>query len=476
MEYKKGLSLVLSIMILFSCLGTGCSEDSNANHEKQSSVAQSFHEASVSAPTASLQKIQISDPMSNGSVKKSSSKIPSYNYVSSYYIQFLSQQNQQIYSKLKDSIKACQTDIFLSEPCSQSDFQKIINILYFDTPELFNFKPSYKVELNDAGSVYELKPEYYYSKEEYVNKKTSLENLVQSKIHEAKTDNLSDYQYEQKILSYIFSFPCLISNDNLPSSVYEPTKDSAYNPLSGNEGSPLSIAKSFSWFCQAAGIECPVVLGELVNYDGYAKTQNSNVPAFKNICYKQVASKKNVQEISTTIDFNGMYAWNMINLSDKWYHVDIPFSLYSKKVSSNSYSWGINIFDSMLAENHIFHWNDEILGLSPSAKDDNLYAPISKSSGTFNYSFFIRSKDVQGIQNDLKEAFKNISSDNIANIKLCIGTENEATYQKLQEILNNQSTVGTSSNNESAIISQYSFSLDNYPDLMILSLSKFYRK
>lgn len=226
-----------------------------------------------------------------------------------YYFSRMNDSEKVIYSKLLNGFYDF-ADSIIVQGVSFNQIQNIYQKMKQDNPSLFFIESvSYKqIGINQRGRVI---PKYRFSKEEseatlkaMYNKISPLLNVIQSMELIEKEKHIHDFICEN-----------VIYDDNFAMSSFE-----CVGPILFGKGVCEGISKAVKFIMDCTGEQCIVVYGEAA------------------------------QEWNSLTNDNS-HAWNMINIENKFYHLDVTFDLTIKAFNVLRYDY-FNLSDSEIAVDH----------------------------------------------------------------------------------------------------------------------------
>lgn len=378
----------------------------------------------------------------------------SYTFLPSYYARQLSKSESTIYYELLDGIKSFETEITITNPCSQNEIQKIMKILTLDTPETFNIKLNYSYKCDTNGNVYLLIPQYSMSNSQY--------QIIQNKVIEQQTEFIkncknnsqTEFEIEKDIINDIET------QLNYEYNLTQKDTSNTYSilPLEQidnftHKASMLGIAKYFEWLSRSAGIDSAVEFGQYIG-NGYsiqttAKNQKIQIPKFHP--YQETVTDKN--DVYTICqDISGLYVWNVIKINKNWYNQDnIQTFLADREfpIVQNNLAT-INMPDTLASISKLSYYNEDVLGFAPSASSFNKYGPttiLQKGNHTLHCLIVSDKKTENEIYNSIEEIlFNEENQEKLSNQKIYLQFETEKQYKdflsKIKNLSNELTKIG----------------------------------
>ena len=341
------------------------------------------------------------DTPDNSKNEQAIDQLPTYDYknlpksnalskedYNSFYAEQLTTNMKITYDEIYNAAKEFLAETVLSKPVSPENLQKIMNIIYLDTPELFMLETDYSYDTDANGNVskiylkYIIEPEY---REQIMKQAVSDSSRIVSSLR--NEDN--ELEVEMKLLKQMEQ--SRYSSKNIQEGfTSEHYKDSFYAMLRGT-GSDIARAKYFSYFCRKAGINATIMVGELTSTNLFVGTTYEK-PAFKNV-EDIIVKMVDGSHVDVSCDYSGLYAWNIIQLNEKWYNVDTMLTSVLKEkdpyfadVDSESIRLLVNVDDYIISQSRIFYMNEDLLGLTPQCNDKNFQFKYREGKFILNYN------------------------------------------------------------------------------------------
>ena len=239
------------------------------------------------------------------------------------YYELLDEDEKEIYSQIFNEINKYNKNIKLQKLINKDDITKIYTYLTYDHPEIFWLGSTYSYSYNENNEVLELNIDYLFDVETVEMKKKELDNEVNKIVIEAKKLNL-DYEKELYVHDKLSE---IITYGNIENQT-------AYDALVNKVAVCSGYSKAFQLIMLKIGIPTYYVTGY---------------------------SREN-------------HAWNLIELEDGLYNVDLTWDDQENRIIYNYF----NLPEDVIV---IDHNRDEISSLLPLAhgkKYINNLSPLIK--------------------------------------------------------------------------------------------------
>lgn len=370
----KNVRKELSLILLSSALViTGCGKKDKIVLEKGKLTDQTQEDKRYVLEEASLYR----------DIKKGN-KITIADKNSWYSENILSDRARISYSELKNAIENMEKEVIFSKGVSENEFHKVMNIIYFDTPESFALKYQYQYELDENQNVKKAKLDYVIDKKLY---KDIIEEFNSKKNKSIKASRgMTDIEAVNSISDEI--------KDRIKLIEKEQRKGKPMNNFSTimcdynkNGATSLGISSLVIRKFRDIGLDCFVKVGsitdaglhesskELKNKDpkDLKKIKESIDPStFKNsdiTKYKDVKKKDKVTTVSIHPEY--MHSWVMVKVDGKWLNVDPYYDFVANIYRNTKKSTCTLSPDFLLAESRNFSNNEDLFGVVPTCEDIN---------------------------------------------------------------------------------------------------------
>ncbi|MBQ6539507.1 MAG: hypothetical protein IJL71_00585 [Oscillospiraceae bacterium] len=218
---------------------------------------------------------------------------------------------------MRDMLDKCTLSLAVqtgSYNIDQTTFEKVINELYYDDPQLIVAFPKMEIaeysDTNGSTRIYDVSMTYAFDPSEMLGRKNVFDTILEQlsyKLHD--TDDEASLLYQ---LCTDLSESAEVA-DTVPDEKYDPfdTVNTAYGALYERKASGEGFAMAMKLLCNWKDIDCMVVTGRYNNY---------------------------------------IHAWNIIKVDNEWYHFDISRLEDGASVSlmltdrqmEGSYSWDVS--------------------------------------------------------------------------------------------------------------------------------------
>ena len=296
----------------------------------------------------------------------------------SYYARALPKRSQIAYREILSAALNRRNTVNLTKSVSKSELEKIMNIMFLDTPEAFMLDTKYQYNIDSVGNVssvnlyYSMSPEtqaLYYDEyttqiNVYAEQIRTSENTVEAvKSLAANIEIRPDYSLNPE------SFEDAGVSVKFKSLKNQPLFLMRSAGLSPNL---IGIYKSYVAILREAGIDAAIMVGQLTNPEHYTGD-------LEYLGYNKDYIKEDVEgsKVTVTCDYSRLYAWIKVCINKKWYNVDTYFPALDKSVNKNESIKNIYkensrdllflVDDYLIAQSRIFYMNDELLGQSDPA-------------------------------------------------------------------------------------------------------------
>ena len=371
-KYRLFSVLLTAVLLLSGC--TGGKKASESPSEKSSPAVQSAAQdsgntsddspASVSSTPES--KETESSESSSGEENVDLSQL--YDIDSKYFVNRLNNKEKKAFLKLYTSALAHEDNAKLDEGISEETLDKLMLLLNYDCPELIHLKGDYSPIYNEGkGQVVTVKFYYNMDKDEYEHAISEMKNyfLLMKKELKSKTA----YETEKAVYDRIFE-ECIYDEQDKDSG-------SVYGALIKRKARCEGISKAFMWCMRELGFNCITLLGT-PRWDNDALYPN--------------------------------HSWNMIQIDNDWYHVDITCDNVQREASDTNPP----LYSFLNANDDIIYVTRDLNSLYSSME-----YPKSTASGLYyhnlNHSLIKSGDDPQERMNEIfREHFRSGEINSIA--------------------------------------------------------------
>jgi len=380
MKFKNNIRflLILSTIMILS----GCSKNettTNVNGEvdvsETSSETTKDNDIENSMPVYDYKNL----PVSNA---------PSTKEFDSYYKNLLNERDRICYDEIYNAAENYQDELVLSKSITPESLKHIMNIIYLDTPELYMLEPHYAYDTDTNGTVYKVYLKYCFEKEFRETFNEAFLSNTTMKISEFKNQE-TQYDLELAIAETLET--TFYSNDiELDDFSGKNPENSILTPAMQYSGNSIAIAKLFNYYCRKSGLNSALLVGEIIDTN-YAKNIELKLNDYKPLDEVYIETVDG-SHIDVDVDYSGFYAWNIVELNDKWYHVDVPFYLQFFKTSGleslsiENLRVLLNVDDYTISQSRLFFINEEILGLIPECNEKIFQTFYRQGDYILNYN------------------------------------------------------------------------------------------
>lgn len=239
---------------------------------------------------------------------------------SDYYFNKLDQDEQKMYVKIDESIRGNEEKVFLGAHESgdiTDKVTKVITAYFYDNPEIYYISNEYVISINDFKTFKFVTVKLSYitndDAEIYVRNK-QLEAAINNILNENIKDEMTDFEKEvaihdalvKKVAYYEYE-----EIDKIPA-----IKHTAYGALVENEAVCDGYSKAFKILLDRVGINNAIISGEA-----------------KNVAH----------------------AWNIVELDDEYYHVDVTSDKLENGADRYAIHTYFNVTDKEIFKTHTIH-------------------------------------------------------------------------------------------------------------------------
>lgn len=316
------------------------------------------------------------------------------NTITSYYARQLPERSQLAYREVLAGALNRKENIAISKPINKSEFEKVMNIIFLDTPEAFMLRHKYEYTIDSTEKVSGVKLIYAISKsdqefmyDEYVK------NLVKASEKIKNSNNTADaiqslysqgkykpYRgVEEKVSESL-------SESGFSSEAYDVFSNTyaLTNPAKSLPQNYIASSKTFVAILRESGIDAAVKVGNLLNPEYYDNSRDIHVDTAKDLS-EMIQEDIGNGIVKVTCDFSSLYSWVSVKINGNWYNVD-PGFLDMDPLEFNSYSvrdiydLGPMTFvdDYLISQSRTFYINDILLGESDPCTS-RIFQPMYRS-------------------------------------------------------------------------------------------------
>lgn len=240
--------------------------------------------------------------------------------VDRYYYKQLNKSEQAIYKVFYDGVMEHKDIIPIpAKRISQEQFTKIYAAITRDNPLIYHLNQSACNMAQDMFGHMAICPQYFFSKEKVKEYNKKIENAVNTLANQLKLTDGTDYEKALKVHDW---FCKNVKYDEKGTDVNDLTRLIASHNIIGvfahHQAQCEGIAKATKVILNAVGVRCIVATG--------------------------VANGKREK---------GPHAWNIVNLDNTPYHMDITWDIGARNSKSESISYDyFNISDGLIGIDH----------------------------------------------------------------------------------------------------------------------------
>lgn len=386
--------LIISLVLALSISSVSCSSKNKEVLQKgQINVEEETKEEKYVPDEAALYRD-----------KREGQKIVIKEVNSWYFNNLLSEREQITYSEIKNALIEHSEEVVFSKSVNVEEFNRIMNLIYLDTPEAFLLKYQYTYETDENKNVKKLKLSYIKSKEEakknedYINMEKN-DLIKKSRDHEI-VDVLNQMYFtelRQIQLPKASNYYKHVKGDikELPIEEFN-----IYNSASVEQEPqakfPLGSALTMLYKMRAVGLDCFVKVGVITN-DSLKRDskelhekkedfvheigQTVNAPVFNNSDIKKFKREKTEGNATTvTLDPSQIYAWVVVNVDGNYLNID-PYYDYLKKTYRHvDVDNCFLVPDNIIAHSRNFSVNEDFFGITPTSNSYNYMLAIEDKS------------------------------------------------------------------------------------------------
>lgn len=224
-----------------------------------------------------------------------------------YYYPGLNTRLKSSFDLMYYGILKNQNKIKFTEQLSVDELEKLVYIIQFDCPELFNISLTYNYDVK-GGYVTAFYPEYKLTAIEYNSRLNTIEQKTEKIVSEVK--NKTEYEAEKYIHDYI-----------LKNTIYDldaKDNDDIYGCLINGKANCKGYTSTFCYLLRKCGIESTTVIGEVI-VDKKATGHSWNLIKingeyiYTDICWDDIAISQEYKDIDYHYAFFNMSYSEMLN-------------------------------------------------------------------------------------------------------------------------------------------------------------------
>lgn len=241
--------------------------------------------------------------------------------VDRYYYNQLNKREQAIYRAFYDGVKA-HKDIIpipVKGVFTKEAFNRIFSAITRDNPLIYYLNQSACNMAHDMLGHVAICPQYFFTKEKVKEYNRKVEKVVNTLIAQLKLTECSDYEKAIKVHDWLCKN---VEYDEQGADINEPVRVIASHNIIGvfahHRAQCEGIAKAVKVLLNAVDVKCIVATGM-----AYGKREN------------------------------GPHAWNIVNLNDKPYHMDVTWDIGACTSLRGRIAYDyFNITDEMIGHDH----------------------------------------------------------------------------------------------------------------------------
>lgn len=376
---KRNLKLLSVLLSLSFCLG-GCSNGKEVVFEK----------GQITSEEKETEKKELEEAELYRNVTEGSPlKVRELN--SWYFDNILSERAKICYGEIKNAISTQQKEVVFSKGINEEEFQKVMNIIYLDTPESFPLKYKFKYQLDENQNVKKAEYEYAFSKAKYDK---ALKVLKQEQVEfisseRKKTDKMAALDIYKTIVK-----------DEKAIKVREKDKRvmNDKSTIVGKDGERYNLANSLYmiYMLRSIGIDCFVKCGTLTSNELTPKSEEFKStdayksgdyvgykfpPTFKDYDISKFKETKKEKDYNVTLFHpEYLYTWVVAKINGKWVNLDPTYDAFSNYFKNTKTNTCFCVPDYILAHSRNFNYNENIFSVTPTSDDiSNLFSVSDKS-------------------------------------------------------------------------------------------------
>lgn len=265
----------------------------------------------------------------------------------SWYYDHLTSKEKVLYNKLYKSIKNWDEEIALDGEDSAT-VKKVFNVLHSERPELFYLSQQYEYKYynNDQTKIYNLTPHYLMGETQYKMQMREVDEVADQLVEEVKSKGMGEFEAELYIHDYLVNTVDYYTEPHDKEDT--PKLDdfrTIYGTLINHKANCMGYARTMTYIMNRIGIQCTTVMGTAVSGNGET----------------------------------GLHEWNLINIKDNWYHLDVcwddPSYEKDKKQDNQVRHSYFNVTTKEILKTRTVDENLKEIGKIPdcNAEKDNYY-------------------------------------------------------------------------------------------------------
>ena len=269
-----------------------------------------------------------------------------------YYYDSLDSDMKIAFSELYVGITSYSNKIKFSNPITEKELNKLIYILQFDCPMLFNFSTNYNYDEKN-GKVITFYPEYVMTKNEYAFKIKKVESFVSTFLK--KIEDMPDEEKSLYVHDYIA--------ENTTYDIETPDNNNIYGCLINGQANCKGYTYAYIYILRRTGIESAQIIGEVKTKEttighSWAMTKIYDEYYYTDVCWDDVDGYEDITHnyVFYNMTYNEM-SHNRNLKKQIEYLGNIPkststkYSYYKNKgLYASSYEEAVNIVQKKLPE------------------------------------------------------------------------------------------------------------------------------
>ena len=295
-----------------------------------------------------------------------------------YYYNEFSIGQQVIYKKMYDAILRQDEYIICGEQdYKEEDFQKILNAVIIDNPNLYFAKNTFSEERTSWGLV-KIYPQYYFEKKDINQIASELERNVHRLFDSVNIENKDQEEIIKSVHDY------LISKNQPEKRNVESEKCAIVETLLENKITAYGSAYAYKYLLNLAGVKCNVIYGSFHGEEG----------------------NKNIQ------------TWNCVKMYGEDRYIDLFEDAISSSEQKICYEY-FGVTDEMILKDHsikVFLLPETEKKIDVTTKMEEIHEETNPEKGKPDDAFHVtsfNSLSMDGIIETLKKVPPELKSDNV---------------------------------------------------------------
>lgn len=338
----------------------------------------------------------VSDYESSVSTGDEENKPIEVNTIYSYYARNLSNRSQLAYREILVGALNANENVAITKPIKKDELEKIMNIMFLDTPEAFMLEHKYEYTTDSSGNVSNVKLFFNMSKKTQKNtyddylvqltnyserikqSKNTLDGVENTLSINFKVNNTRKLSDETKNRLY--------DNGIIPNSKsFESNNTYFSSETKGLPSNFIAASKAYVAILRDSGIDACVKVGTLLNpihYKNDIEKSNIKINKIKDVNNLISEEQKSNGTTKVTCDFKDFYSWICVKINGQWYNIDpylLSFTKFnvSESVRNTIFSSSplFLVDDYLMSQSRMFYINDILLGQSEPSTN-RIFQPI----------------------------------------------------------------------------------------------------